>query len=472
MTRTKIVATIGPRTVNERSIVAMLDAGMDVARLNGSHSTPEWHTAAVDLLRRVAPDLPILLDIPGRKIRTARLAHEPTFVNGDTITLTTDLEHDGRSKVPVNYPRLHEDLSQGDIILADDGQLRFTVLDVRGADIVCRAEGGGTLRSAKGINVPNVELRTALVTERDQHLLAFARKSELEYVGISFVESAEHVRAVRELLGVDNVRIVAKVENRRAMGHLDEIVRVADAIMIDRGDLSVETALESVALSQKQILRAARVAACPVIVATEMLHSMIASPNPTKAEISDITNAVLDGASALMLSGETAIGEYPVEALGTMRRTADRAWDFLQAEAGAFAGGETTPEAMGDAIALICRRAPVTKIVAITISGFAARMVSAQRPRQPIIAVSNRAASARAFNLLAGVAGVFMDVPFVRDSTDHIAACLEGLWRRQLLCDDDITLVVSLAYPKSGNRMNLLQMHRVGDLRDSLGWDR
>ena len=278
---------------------------------------------------------------------------------------------------------------------------------------------------------------------------------------------------------MDNVRIVAKVENRRAMGHLDEIVRVADAIMIDRGDLSVETALESVALSQKQILRAARVAACPVIVATEMLHSMIAEPEPDEGR--DQRHHERGprrgiGADAL---GRDRDRRYPVEVLGTMRRTADRAWDFLQGEAGAFAGGETTPEAMGDAIALICRRAPVTKIVAITISGFAARMVSAQRPRQPIIAVSNRAASARAFNLLAGVAGVFMDVPFVRDSTDHIAACLEGLRRRQLLCDDDITLVVSLVYPEvrqphepapDASRRRLARQLGLGPLMHRMAW--
>lgn len=470
MSERRIVATIGPATATVTGIRALVDAGMNVARLNGSHATLEWHAEAIALLREAAPDIPILLDIPGRKIRTGQLVHEPTFARGDIVILTTDPLHGDASRVLVNYPNLHEDLSTGQTIHCDDGQLRFTVERIEGRDIVCRAEAAGTLRSAKGINVPTATLRTALVTDRDREMLMFARDHGVDLVGISFVESAEHIAVIRELIGGAQPGIVAKVENQGALDHLDEIVGSADAIMIDRGDLSVETTLESVALMQKRILVAARLAACPVIVATEMLHSMIHSPNPTKAEVSDITNAVLDGASALMLSGETAVGSFPAEAVATMRRIIDLASEFVAATKETPEGARSVPDAVGGAIGLLCAQTPITKIVAITISGFAARMAASQLPRQQIIAVSNDAGRARSFNLMSGVLGVHVDIPFSRHSTDHVALCLEALWRRQLVTDDDVVLVVAVGYPRSGNRMNLLQVHRITDIRQVLGW--
>lgn len=470
MSRRKIVATIGPATRSITAIRRLVDVGMSVARLNGSHATLDWHAAAIALIREAAPDVPILLDIPGRKIRTGQLEQEPSFALGDTLTLTTEARYRGRDKVRVNYPDLHTDLASGNVILADDGQLRFTVLEIRGQDIVCRAETAGTLRSAKGINVPMVTLRTALVTERDREMLGFARQHGVDMVGISFVESAAHIELIRDVIGGATPRIVAKVENHGAMQHLDEIVAAADAIMIDRGDLSVETTLENVAIAQKTILAAARLAACPVIVATEMLHSMTHSSTPTKAEVSDITNAVLDGASALMLSGETAIGDFPSEAVATMRRIVDHAAAFLARVEARDDDRRHIPDAMAEAVGLLCRRAPITKIVAVTISGFAARMVASQLPRQPILAVSNDRENARSFNLLPGVTGVHVDVAFAKDSTDHIPRSLEVLWQRGLLEDDDLALVVAVGYPRSGNRMNLLEAHRIGDLHESLGW--
>lgn len=473
MTAIKIVATIGPRTNNPEALRALAAAGMGVARLNGSHNTLEWHAQTISLLRQVVPQVPILLDIPGRKIRVGRLEHEPVFAVNDTIVLTADLQHDGSVKVPVNNPDLYKHLSPDDTILADDGQLRFTVLEVAGKDIVCRAETAGRLRSFKGINVPMVNLHTELVTQRDHGMLAFACEHGLDFVGISFVESAAHVQAVGKAIGKGGPRIVAKIENRQALQRVEEIARAADVLMIDRGDLSVETNLESVALFQKHILEVAQEARCPVIVATEMLHSMIESSVPTKSEISDITNAVLDGAAALMLSGETAVGQFPVEAVMVMRKVADKTWEHVQAAQELHGDGvRSVPQAMGDAVALLCRHLPITKIVAITISGFAARMVASQRPRQPILAVSNHAANARSFNLLPGTRGLYLDIPFSRTSTDHIARCLEVLWRSGDLVDEDMILVTSVGYPQSGTRMNLIETHHVADLRGSLGWKR
>lgn len=472
MSRIRIVATIGPATNSKESLRELAEAGMDVARLNGSHGDLDWHRAAIALLRETLPDLPILLDIPGRKIRTIGLAHEPQFAAGDVVTLTTDVSHDGSKKVPVNYDRLHEDLKAGNTILADDGTLRFTVVELRGRDILCRAETPGTLKSRKGINVPFVKLNTALITERDHKMVGFARETGVDFIGISFVESAAHVEAIRELAGLDGPRIVSKVENQGGLDHMEEILAATDAAMIDRGDLSVETNLESLTLFQKRIIDAARVAGKPVIVATEMLHTMIENDFPTKAEVADITNAVLDGTSALMLSGETAVGGHPVSAVRLMRHVADAAERYLQdrLDDASIANGRSVPRAMEDAIALICRSLPITKVVAVTRSGYAARVIAARQVRQPIIAVSNDARTARSFNLLPGVSGEHVDIVFPRTSTDHIVACLEALWRRGRLRAEDLVLVTAVGYPKRGNRMNLIQTHAMSDLIDTLGW--
>jgi pyruvate kinase len=473
MSRVKIVATIGPRTLAPGAIRALVAAGMDVARLNGSHADLAWHARAIEQIRRAAPGVPILLDIPGRKIRTRQLVVEPAFEAGDTIILTTSDhpgEGDGRDgRVGVNRADLHLLLTPGATVMADDGTLRFTVIAIDGRDIACRAETAGTLRSAKGINVPTVDLSGTGTTERDRTMLAFAGQHGVDFVGISFVSSAKHVTQVRELLGPAGPRVLAKIENLDGMAHLDEVIEAADAIMIDRGDLSVETDLATIALAQKRIVSAATGWGKPVIVATEMLHSMIEHPFPTKAEVTDISNAVLDGAAALMLSGETAIGRHPVEAVELMRRVADAVVASTHPPQTTLSD-VTVPRAMGEAIGLLCERLPITRIVAITRSGYAARIVASSRPAQPILVVSDDPATARSMNLLYGTEGVHVEVPFSRTSTDHIVTCLEELWQRGKLLDSDVVLVTSVGYPRSGNRMNLIETHAVADLRDSLGW--
>ena len=446
---------------------------MSVARLNGSHADLDWHREAISIIRRAAPEVPILLDIPGKKIRTIQLAHEPNFKQGDEIILTTDQTQDGSVKVPVNNLTLHESLSEGANIFADDGTLRFTVISVEGRDIRCRAETDGTLRSRKGINVPFVKLATVLVTDRDREMVGFARDNGVDFIGISFVESAAHVEAIRELTGGNWPRIVAKIENQGGLDNMDEILDATDAAMIDRGDLSVETSLENLAVFQKQITARARVHGKPVIIATEVLHTMIENPFPTKAEVSDITNAVMDGCAATMLSGETAVGKFPIETVSIMRRVVASAEEYEQTMLDSARSSVTRMEqAMEDAAALVCRSLPVTKIVAVTMTGYAARMLAARRPRQPILAVSNDPIAARSFNILPGTKGVYLDVDFTIDSTDHVVECLRLLWQKGEIDNDDLIFVASVGYPKPGNLMNLLQSHRVQDLVETLGWER
>lgn len=473
MARTRIVATIGPATCTPEALKSLSVAGMSIARLNGSHNNLEWHAETIALLRKTLPDTPILLDIPGRKIRTAQLKIEPHFLAGQTLVLTTDSHYKGTDKIPLTSANLHEDLTAGDIILADDGTLRFTVIELRGQDILCRTEVDGQLKSRKGINVPHVQLRGQKVTERDRAMIDFAKRHNVDFIGISFVESAQHIEQIRSLIEGSWPRIVAKIENKGGLENMNEVVAAADAIMIDRGDLAVETSLEYVAVFQKRILACAKRQAKPVIVATEMLHTMITNPQPTKAEITDITNAILDGAAATMLSGETAVGSYPIAAVTTMRNVAEAAESHIQdlLHKPSPQDDVTIPQAMSRAINLLCRGLPITKIVAITVSGFAARTIAGEAPSQPILAVSNDKMAARSFNILPGVKGIYIDTSFSRNNTDHIALCLTELWHRNELRRDDVLLVTAVAYPRSGNRMNLIQTHAVADLIETLNWE-
>lgn len=473
MSRTKIVATIGPRTNDARLIRGLVDAGMDVARLNGAHADADWHSTTIDLLRSVAGDVPVILDLPGRKVRTARLDPEPGFEAGDVVIFTTSDDPAGGRKVPVTAESLLEDVTVGDVLKAEDGGLTFTVVDVNDQDVICRADCAGTLGSRKGISLPP-PAQTGQVSARDREIIELAKSKGADFVGVSFVASADHVERVRKICGPGGPRIVAKIESQDGVDRLEEIVEAADALLVDRGDLAIQTSLESLVILQKRILEVARGAAKPVIVATEMMHTMIENPVPTKAEVADISNAVLDGAAAVMLSGETAIGKYPTEAVSFMRRIIAAAADHAHTVNDRRNDDRrlNIPPAIAEAMSLLSHRLPITKIVAITVAGFAARMAAACHPRQPILAVSNDVAAARSFNLLPGTEGVFVDIPYTRTSTDHIASCLEVLWQRGKLVDDDLVLVTSLGYPKSGNRMNMIQTHRISDLIDALHWTR
>ena len=420
MRKTKIVATIGPKTCSPKSIRSLKESGMDVARLNGSHADFAWHANSIKTLRETVPEMPILFDIPGRKVRVAILSENIKINVGDTIIFTSDFNSKDLQKVPVTYAHLHEKLSPKDILLVDDGNLRFIVKAVKGIDIICSAEISGTLRSGKGINIPNKCLEIPQITDLDFQMIKFAKENEVDFIGFSFVESSKQVLKIRSLIGKKFPFIVSKIESQKGLDNFDEILEITDVLMIDRGDLSVEIGFESVPLFQNKILHKARKAGKPVIVATEMLHSMIQKPTPTKAEVTDISNAVLNGATATMLSGETAFGNHPNAAVKTMRSIADATSKHLQevldADAATFSD---VPQAVEDAIALICRLLPVTKIVVVTATGYAARTLSARNPRQPIIAISNSPGVARALNLLQGTEGIFLDVTFSNKNIDH-----------------------------------------------------
>jgi pyruvate kinase len=467
----KIVATIGPITNNEHSLRKLRDAGMGIARLNGSHGDINWHTETINLIRKTIPNVPLLLDIPGRKVRLGLSIKEKYVKKGEQIILDTDASNSNELKIGVNHANLHKNMSVGDIITIDDSSMQLQVEKIAEHEIFCVAIRDGMLLKGKGLHVPGSQLNSDLLSSFDYPLIDLACKLKLDYVGLSFVDDAVDVNKMREIINGNFPKIISKIETSNAIEKLREVMISSDAIMIDRGDLSAETNWENIAIIQKFVLEEARRMAMPVIIATEMLQSMIEHPIPTKAEITDITNAVLDGASALMLSGETAVGKYPVHAVEVMRKVADAAFEHMQTMLDTRDGiNEDVPNAIGAAIEMICRRLDVKKIVAITISGYAARMIAIRKPRQLILAVSNNYDVARSLNLLPGTKGMHIDIPFSKTEMTHIPLCLERLWAAGELSDDELILVTAVGYPKSGNRMNLIETHKVSDLRDTLGW--
>lgn len=471
MKRTRIVATIGPATCSAEALIRLSEAGMSIARLNGAQATLDWHRDAITLIHRVAPQVAILLDLPGRKVRTVDVETPITFAVGDDVTFTTDRSSPAAGRIPVDHPKLYEQVQPGGPIMANDGLFRFKVLEINGPDIRCQAETAGTLGNRKGINIPGVTLGAEPLRDHDLKLVDLAIETGVDFLGLSFVESAGDVARVRARVGSIFPRLIAKVETRAALADLEDITNVADGLMIDRGDLSIETNLEEIALLQKRIISVGRRLGKPTIVATEMLHSMGESPLPVKAEITDVTNAVLDGAAAVMLSGETAIGRYPEDAVRMMRRVCNAAERFREDSASpSKAMIEHVPQAIEQAIALICRSLPITKIIAVTRSGYAARQLSTHGLSQPIIAISDDPRAARCFTLYSGVEGIHVDIPFQRTGTDHVVKCLETLWRGGKLSNDDLVLVTSVTYPRSGNRMNHIQTHLIDDLRETLDW--
>ncbi len=470
---TKIVATIGPETCSTVRLKSLFKSGMDIARLNGSHNSLEWHKETIKKIRVQLPMVPVLLDIPGKKIRTENLKAEPSFNTNDIIILTCDENYRGNTKVPLTNKKLYLYLKKGTKILADDGTLSFKVDKVVKKDIYCICLNKGKLRSKKGINVPNINLKQELLTIKDKKFLDFCKSVGVDFVGISFVESKKHIEKIRKYLNSDTPKIIAKIENREGLKNKDQIISSCDAIMIDRGDLSVETDLDTIAISQKEIISKANFYSKPVIVATEMLHSMIENPFPTKAEVTDISNSVLDGCSATMLSGETAIGKFPEESVKKMKEISIVSSQHIrknQRLKDENSSKSLIKNQMAKAVAHLCKNTTITKVVAITKTGFAARSLSLLQISQPIIAVSDNLKNARTFNLFPGTKGIYLDIAFSKKNTDHIILCLKKLWKDNFLSNKDLVVVIGLSYPKSGNRFNHIQIHLINDLVDIFNW--
>jgi len=423
--RTKIVCTIGPASHEPETIEQLAWAGMDAARLNFSHGDHDTHRAVLQGVRRaqemIGRPLAVIADLQGPKIRIGRLDAPVTVHPGGTLMLAGSGEV-RPGDMEVTFPELASTVSPGSEVLINDGLVRARVVAVHGPRVECRVEVGGVISSGKGVNLPGTPLPIPSLTAKDLDDLAFALENGVDYVALSFVRRADDVADLCErIAGAGSAaRVIAKIEKGDALDDLDAVVAVSDAVMVARGDLGVEIGVADVPLVQKQIIRTARNAGCTVITATQMLESMIHQPEPTRAEVSDVANAVLDGTAAVMLSGETAAGRYPLEAVGAMNR-------ICRAVEPSLAEGETGSrrrDATGDILAHaacdIADDLDAAVIAVPTQSGSTARQVSRFRPRRPIVAACPDP------TVLQQLALDWAVVPIVIEE----AASLEDLWRR------------------------------------------
>ncbi len=475
MNRAKVVCTIGPASDKPEVIRGMLEAGMDVARLNFSHGDQAEHGRRMELLRRVADQmgchLALMQDLQGPKIRTGLLAGggKVELRAGKELTITTEEVPGTAERVSTTYAALPEDVKPGDRILLDDGLMELRVRAVAGREVRCEVVVGGLLGQHKGINLPGVQVSAPALTDKDQDDLAFGIAQGVDYVALSFVRRAADVVLAQQTIAEAGAEIpvVAKLEKPEAMAELEAIVETADAVMVARGDLGVETAPEEVPILQKRIIRTCREKRKPVITATEMLESMKDRVRPTRAEASDVANAIFDGTDAVMLSGETAVGQYPVESVAMMVKIASAAEDqmleakeHLWTEPAAPGAVLSVADAIARAAAEMAEDVGARLIIGFTHSGSTARLLSKCHPRMEIIAATPLPATARRCNLYWGVSPLLIEEAH---STDEMVANVDrhvqaaGLARR-----DEPTIIVAGTPVGVRGTTNLIKVHRVG----------
>jgi pyruvate kinase len=413
--RTKLVCTIGPSSSSPEVLERLIQAGMDVARLNFSHGSHEEHSAVIEAVRRIADragrPVAVLQDLSGVKIRAGGIAAGMARLEpGADFTLTSRPVPGDEHEVSVSLPALVRSVRPGDALLLSDGGIELRVEDVRGEDIRCIVITGGELCPHQGISLPHRTIAAPGLTDKDRQDLAFGVARGVDYVALSFVRTAEDVREARSFLAehrAPQIPLVAKIEKHEALDHIDDILAASDGLMVARGDLGIETPLEHVPLLQKMLIEKSNRAGKPVITATQMLLSMVEHPRPTRAEVADVANAILDGTDAVMLSEETAAGRHPVEAVATMRRIAEDTESAFPFERWMRRfedrNLQSLPEAVAGAACELAEHVGASAIIAWTASGTTARLVSRHRPRRPILALSPRAETARRLALVWGV---------------------------------------------------------------------
>lgn len=474
MRKTKIVCTIGPASESPENIKSLILAGMNVARLNFSHGDYEEHGKRIDTIRMVSQELKrtvaILLDTKGPEIRLGKLGEEPIeLVQGDAIVLTTEEIIGDRARIPVTYSDLPNDVAVGDTILIDDGLIGLKVDHIEGTEIACTIINSGPIKSKKGVNVPGVNISMPGITEKDANDIRFGIEQKVDFIAASFVRRASDVLEIRELLeryDGGHIHIISKIENQQGVDNLDEILEVSDGLMVARGDLGVEIPAEEVPLVQKMMIEKCNYAGKPVITATQMLDSMQRNPRPTRAEASDVANAIFDGTDAIMLSGETAAGKYPVESVETMARIAERTEAALEYREiflrQANAQQATVTEAISQSVANSALDLNVKAIITSTESGYTARMISKYRPKAPIIAVTP---IEHVLRRLALVWGVVPSSGTPAETTDEMfdIAVKGGLNTGVVKLGDTVIITAGVPVGKSGTT-NLIKIHHIGDL--------
>lgn len=471
MRRAKIVATLGPAVDSQEQIRALVNAGMDVARINRSHGSYEEHARQIEWVRQAAEatgrPVGVLVDLQGPKIRTGRFESGPVLLTkGDRFTITTRDVPGDRNSVSTTHAGLPADVSVGDVILVDDGRIKLRAVAVTDTDVVTEVVEGGPVSNNKGINLPGVAVDVPALSRKDEGDLRWALAHGVDWVALSFVRDAADIERVHAIMDEEGVRVpvLAKIEKPQAVAHLREIIDTFDGIMVARGDLGVEMPLEEVPLLQKRAVAMARRRAKPVIVATQVLESMIANSRPTRAEASDCANAVLDGTDALMLSGETSVGAWPVLAVETMARIIGTTEAHGAARVASVRLPETTVSgAVTQAAAEIGDHLGASLIVIFTTSGEAARRMARVRARLPILAFTPSEAIRRRLALIWGVTPRFLPELVVTGDVDDLVRDVDARLVADHGCRPGDLVVAVAGAPLGGSGpTNAIRVHQVG----------
>ncbi len=473
--KTKIVCTIGPASSSKRAIERLIKAGMNTARLNLSHGSHQEHADTISTIRQVADELSaqvaILLDLPGPKLRTGRLEENGVRLEeGDIFTFISRQIKGNKQRVSVNSPAFFSKVSVGNSIFLSDGALQLEVVATKKSSVECRVIVGGLLTENRGINIPGVKLTESPISLKDREHLAFGIEHGLDFIAVSLVRSDGDILEVKRLLEErgGNIPVIAKIENQEAVNNIDGILSEAAGMMIARGDLGVEIQLEKVPLVQKAIIHKCNLVGKPVIVDTQMLESMVSATRPTRAEVSDVANAIFDGADAVMLSGETAIGRYPVQAVRVMSRIITESEKVIPYDRILLEKSEQVMALTDDAISYsachISQRLKAASIVAYTTSGSTALRVSKYRPRAPIIAITPDIKIARRLALSWGIEPHLITEPINADMVFQEAA---GIAFNTSLAKEGELVVITAGIPTgiTGNT-NVIKVHRVETVTD------
>lgn len=473
MKKTKIVATIGPASESEEVLRELFSNGLNVCRLNFSHGTHEEHQERIDRIKRIREDMnlpiAIMLDTKGPEIRLGDFENDQIELNqGDTFTLTTRDIMGNEEIVSVSYKNLPQDVEIGGRILIDDGLVELKIVEIKeDTDIKCTAINSGLLENHKGVNVPNVKINLPAVTDKDIEDIKFGIKNNVDFLAVSFVRTADDVTVIRKILednGGQNIDIISKVESQQGVDNLDEIILMSDGIMVARGDLGVEVKSQEIPLIQKEMIKKCNIAGKPVITATQMLDSMVRNPRPTRAEVTDVANAILDGSGAIMLSGETAAGKYPLDSVKMMyeiARTTEKALDYEELlRVRSRQTQQNTTNAIGKSTCTTAADLDAKAIITATSSGHTSRAISKFRPKAPIIAATNTEAVRRKLALEWGVYPVLAGDSATTDEVidESIASALEAGYVEE---GDLVVLTAGVPVGLSGTT-NLIKVHSIG----------
>ena len=469
MRRTKIVATIGPASKDPKVLEQLIDAGVNVVRLNFSHGEHEQHLAVMTAVREIAAkkDLPVALlqDLSGPKIRTGKVKGGGIELkDGARIAITTDESIEGTpERISTTYDLLPKDVAPGDTILLDDGNLELQVIETRGDEVMARVVHGGELKPNKGMNLPGAKLSTPALTEKDKRDLAFGVANKVDYIALSFVRQAADVEECKALIKSHGgtTPVIAKIEKREAVNDLPQILEATDGVMVARGDLGVELSTEEVPTLQKRIIEMANGAGKVVITATQMLESMIENARPTRAEASDVANAILDGTDGIMLSAETASGRHPVESVETMARIAgytEKHYGFRSANRVVAGSHSMVARSLARVASTVAEELDCKLIVAFTESGATARLVSAFRPHAPILAITPNDDTYRRLALWWGV--VALRSPFSA-TTDEMIVRGEALLKQKGLVQSGQTVLMLAGQSHTAGATNMLRVHTI-----------